>query len=80
MAKQEQNYKSAVKNLLDSVDRIADEMLAGKTVQYGKDAVKVVLLDYLEGMLSDNYHDDPNWYAEIIEDTLAEQQKGKEIE
>ena len=82
MAKQaqEESYKSAVKHLLDAVDRVADELVAGKTGWYGKDAVKAVLLDYLEGMLSDNYHDDPNWYTEIVEDTLSEIQKGKEIE
>ena len=74
MAKSEhaQKYESAVKNLLDAVDRVADELIAGRTDWYGKDAVKVVLLDYLEGMLSDNHHDDPGWYAEIVEYTLTE--------
>jgi len=67
-----QKYESAVKNLLDAVDRVADELISGRTDWYGKDAVKVVLLDYLEGMLSDNHHDDPGWYAEIVEYTLAE--------
>ena len=71
-SKQTQKHESAVKNLLDAVDRVADELIAGRTDWYGKDAVKVVLLDYLEGMLSDNHHDDPGWYAEIVEYTLAE--------
>ena len=74
MAKSEhaQKYESAVKNLLDAVDRVADELISGRKDWYGKNAVKVVLLDYLEGMLSDNHHDDPGWYAEIVEYTLAE--------
>jgi hypothetical protein len=67
-----QKYESAVKNLLDAVDRVADELIAGRANWYRKDAVKVVLLDYLEGMLSDNHHDDPSWYADIVEYTLAE--------
>jgi len=67
-----QKYESAVKNLLDAVDRVADELIAGRTDWYGKDAVKVVLVDYLEGMLSDNHHDDPGWYADIVEYTLPE--------
>ena len=67
-----QKYESAVKNLLDAVDHVAGELISGRTDWYGKDAVKVVLLDYLEGMLSDNHHDDPGWYAEIVEYTLAE--------
>jgi hypothetical protein len=71
-SQQTQEYKSAVKNLLDAVDRVADELIAGRTDWYEKDAVKVVLLDYLEGMLSDNHHDDPSWYADIVEYTLSE--------
>lgn len=79
-SQQTQKYKSAVKNLLDAVDRVADELIAGRMDWYGKDVVKVVLLDYLEGMLSDNHHDEPSWYAEIVEDTLAEQPKRRETE
>ena len=71
-SKHAQKYESALKNLLAAVDRVAGELIAGRTDWYGKDAVKVVLLDYLEGMLSDNHHDDPGWYAEIVEYTLAE--------
>jgi hypothetical protein len=67
-----QKYESAVRNLLDAVDRVADELIAGRTNWYENDAVKVVLLDYLEGMLSDNHHDDPSWYADIVEYTLSE--------
>jgi hypothetical protein len=42
---QKERYKLAVKNLLKAVDRVADELVAGKTGWYGKDAVKAVLLD-----------------------------------
>jgi 2-methylcitrate dehydratase PrpD len=42
---QKEHYKSAVKNLLKAVDRVADELVAGKTGWDGKDAVKAVLLD-----------------------------------
>jgi hypothetical protein len=75
-----ESFQSAVENLLNTVDRIADEMMDRNLGDHNKAAIKTVLIDYLQGMLSDNYHDDPNWYAEIIEDALEDSQKGKEEE
>jgi hypothetical protein len=80
MGKQEENesFQSAVENLLNTVDRIADEMMGRALGDHNKADIKTALIDYLQGMLSDNYHDDPNWYAEIVEDTLGDNQEGKE--
>jgi hypothetical protein len=80
MGKQEENesFQSAVENLLNTVDRIANEIMDRTLRGHNKAAIKTVLIDYLQGMLSDNYHDDPNWYAEIVEDTLGDNQEGKE--
>ena len=73
-----ESFQSAVENLLNTVDRIADEMMDRKLGDHNKAAIKTVLIDYLQGMLSDNYHDDPSWYDEIVEDSLGDNQEGKE--
>jgi hypothetical protein len=80
MEKQIENesFQSAVENFLNTVDRIADEMKDRTLGDHNKAAIKTVLIDYLQGMLSDNYHDDPNWYAEIVEDALGDNQEGTE--
>ena len=73
-----ESFQSAVENLLNTVDRIANELKGRTPGDHSKVAIKTVLIDYLQGMLSDNYHDDPGWYAEIVEDALGDNQKGKE--
>jgi hypothetical protein len=75
---EDESFQSAVENLLNTVDRIADEMMDRTLGDHNKAAIKTVLIDYLQGMLSDNYHDGPNWYAEIVEDALGDNQEGKE--
>ena len=77
---EKESFQSAVENLLNTVDQIADEMMGRTLGDHNKAAIKTVLIDYLQGMLSDNYHDDPNWYAEIVEDTRGDNQEGKEAE
>jgi hypothetical protein len=75
-----ESFQSAVENLLNTVDRIADEMMDRMLGGHSKVGIKTVLIDYLQGMLSDNYHDDPSWYAEIVDDALGDKQNGMEAE
>ncbi len=80
MEKQMENesFQSAVENLLNTVDRIANEIMDRKIGDHNKAAIKTVLIDYLQGLLSDNYHDEPTWYDEIVEDALQDNQERKE--
>jgi hypothetical protein len=64
-------YGKAMKTLEATLNRIAGELTAGKIGWHGDLAVKTVLLEAAEAALSDNFHDDPDFYQDVVDRALG---------